>query len=200
MPLIGAGVGVEYDHPVVAVAVGDEQLVRLGIEHRVGGAAEACRVVAGRTSRRVADLQQEPALPGELQHLPIGLSVAADPDGASGIDVDAVLAGEPIVALAGFAPGLYEVALRIEFDDGRRKDATLRPGRRERCPSLVLCQGTRALDGPDMVVSVHSDAGDLTEYSVVWERLRTKWVNLYPWRVRGTNASAKRKRQEREDE
>jgi hypothetical protein len=57
----------------------------------------------------MADLQHELAAAGEFQDLAVLGAVAADPDEALGIDVDAVLVGRPLIALGGPAPALDNV-------------------------------------------------------------------------------------------
>ena len=69
MPLVLAGVGVEDDDAVVAVAVGDVELIGLGIDKHLGGQPEVLGVVAAFALAGLADLHQELAVLGELQHL-----------------------------------------------------------------------------------------------------------------------------------
>ena len=68
-PLERAGVGVEHDHAPVAVAVGDEELVRLRVHERVRRLVEVLRVGVALALPGTADLHDE--LPGlrELEDL-----------------------------------------------------------------------------------------------------------------------------------
>src|SRR6185369_939062 len=43
--LVASGLGVEHDHAMVAVAIGDEELTRGRIDHEVGGTVEVLRVL-----------------------------------------------------------------------------------------------------------------------------------------------------------
>src|SRR5208282_4595672 len=67
--LEGAGFGIEHDDALIAVAVGDVDLVRGFVHLYSGGAAQdvGARTVH-RVGRGLADLHQESALAGELQH------------------------------------------------------------------------------------------------------------------------------------
>ena len=95
-----AGVGVEHRHALVAVAVRHVGLVGLRIDPDLGDAAEILLIVAAGVLAGVADLQQELAVLGELQDVGVLLAVAADPDVALVVDVDAVVRLRPFVALA----------------------------------------------------------------------------------------------------
>ncbi len=46
MPLVLAGIGVEHDHAMIPVAVGDIQLIGLGIDERLGGQPQILDIVA----------------------------------------------------------------------------------------------------------------------------------------------------------
>ena len=120
VPLVLAGVGVEHDHAVVAVAVGDVQLVGLLVDEGLRRQPEIVDVVAALARLRLADLHQELPVLRELQHhvvverlraaglalvlLPVlsgrrlprrgrrrAAAVAADPDVALVVDSDAVV-------------------------------------------------------------------------------------------------------------
>ena len=134
VPLVLAGVGVEDDDAAVAVAVGHVDLVGLGVDADVGRAAQARGVVAAAQRAGAPDLQQERPVARELQDLPVTLPIAADPDVVEVVDEDAVLLVGPLVAVAGAAPGLDDVALLVELDDGRRRHAALRRRRVHAAP------------------------------------------------------------------
>ena len=181
--LVGAGIGVEDDDAAVAVAVGDVDLVGRRIDRDIGWAAQPRHVVARGTVRGVANLQHEAAVAGEFQHLPIIGAVAADPDEAFRIDIDAVLALEPVVALARAAPRAQHVAGRIELDHRWRRDAADAARRVQRGALLVGGQAAGALDDPDIVRGVDRNAGDLAENPVVRQRFRPERVHLHARRL-----------------
>ena len=124
VPLVFAGIGVEDDHPAVAVAVGDIQFVGLRVDERLGGQPQILGIVAALALIGLADLHQELAGLRELQNHAVvdrpaaaillssaasggrllAAAIAADPDVAFVVDVDAVIRGRPVVALAGAAP------------------------------------------------------------------------------------------------
>src|SRR5262245_11974698 len=108
-----AGVGVEHGDALVEIAVGDIGLVGLGIDPDFCDATEILQVVAALVAAELADLEEEFAFLGELQDVRVLLAVAADPDVAFVVDVDAVVGLRPLVALAGSAPRFGEVAVGV---------------------------------------------------------------------------------------
>ena len=102
-PLECAGVGVEDDDAVIAVAVGHEQLVAARQHPRIRGAMQVRGVGVTLALVALADLHDELAVERELQQCVVGhrlqardargrAVVAADPGEALVVDVDAVLA------------------------------------------------------------------------------------------------------------
>ncbi len=177
--LEGAAVGVVDDHAVVAVAVGQVHLVGLVVDVDLRDLAEdvGARAV-DRIARRMADLHQKAPALRELQDLPVGRAVPADPDVALGIDPDAVFARRPVIALTRSAPPVDQVAVRREFEDGRRRHAALRARRNLRRAGFVDRQRARSLQHPDVVVRVDRDAADLADEPVVRQLLRPGRIDL----------------------
>src|SRR6516225_2711983 len=99
-----AGIGVDHRDALVEIAVGDIGLVGLRIDPNLGGTAEILRVVAALVAAEMADLHQELAVLGEFEDLRVLLAVAADPDIALVVDMDAVIGRWPFIAVAGPAP------------------------------------------------------------------------------------------------
>ena len=122
----------------------------------------------------LAELFDEFAVGGELQHHAVALAVAAEPDKALVVDQDGVLLQRPVVAevVAGAAPRLHDVAGLVEHQHRRRRHAAFRARRIERCAFLVVGQRARPLKHPDVVLRVDGDAADLAEDPVVRQRLR----------------------------
>ena len=90
---------------LLQIAVGDVGLVGLRVDADLGDAAEVLGSLLPAFVAELADLQQELAVLGELQDVRVLLAVAADPDVALVVDVDAVVRLRPLVALARAAPG-----------------------------------------------------------------------------------------------
>ena len=67
MPLVLAGVGIEHDHAMVAIAIGDIQFIGLRIDERLRRQPQIVGVVAALALARLADLHQELAVLRELQ-------------------------------------------------------------------------------------------------------------------------------------
>ena len=178
MALVGAAVGVEHDHAMIEVSVGDVDLVGLGVDFGVGRLAQAGHVIAVGLIALLADLQHEFAVARELQILPVLLAVAADPDEALGIDAHAMLVLWPVVALARAAPGPHQLALRVELHDRRSRYAAFAGRRTERRGLLVVGEASGALDHPDMVLCIDRDAGRLTHDPVVGQGLRPGRIDL----------------------
>ena len=80
-----AGLRVEHDHAMVAVAVGDIQFIGLGIDKSLGGQPQILEVVAAFALARLADLHQEFSVLRELQDhiVVIGLESASAAASAS---------------------------------------------------------------------------------------------------------------------
>ena len=171
-----AGVRVEDDHPPVGVAVADVDLVGRGVDEDAGRLAEEAGAAAARgAAAELADLQQEVAFRGELEHVgvvgggPAGQVVGepaaeADPDVVPVVDVNAVRLGAPRVPVARPAPAVDDVAGRIEGDD--RRGAL-------RSPLAV-----RPVDDPHVVLRIGRHPDDVAEQPVVGERLRPEGVDL----------------------
>src|SRR6185436_4874856 len=96
--LVRAGVGVENDDATIAVAVGDEDFVRLRVHGDGGRPAQVFGAVAVDGDAALADLQQELSVARELQDLAVAGAVAGQPHFGLVVDRDAVLAaaGAPI--------------------------------------------------------------------------------------------------------
>jgi hypothetical protein len=62
-----SGPGAEDDHTMVAVAIGDDQLIRFPIDKELGGSLEIFDVIPAFARGRLADLQQEFAVLRELE-------------------------------------------------------------------------------------------------------------------------------------
>src|ERR1019366_6555119 len=107
-----------------------------------GRAAQAGHVVAGGAVRGVADLQDEAAVAGELQDLTVIRAVPTKPDEAVWIDMDPVLALEPVVTRACAAPGPRHVARGVELDHRRRGSL------------LMMEHADGALDDPDVISGI----------------------------------------------
>ena len=176
--LVGAGLAVVDDDAPVAVAVGDEELARSGVDLDVGGAVQVRGVVAALRLAGAADLQDEAAVERELQDLVVLRPVAGEPDEVLGVDVDAVLGLRPLVAGAGAAPVAQRGCPhgRRPAPAGRRRST----GRRRVAGGehLALLERGGAVDDPDVVAAVHGDARDLAEDPVVRQRLRPEGVDL----------------------
>ena len=121
-PLEGAGLGVEHGDAAVAVAVGHEQLVGRRMDLLVRGSVDVHRVGVALAPVPAADLHDERAVLRELHQLVVvdgrdpghavgGAVVAAQPDEALVVDVEAVLPLRPLVAVARTAPCPDEVAV-----------------------------------------------------------------------------------------
>jgi hypothetical protein len=115
---------IEHDDTLVAVAVGDEQLVGLAIDHHLGGPAEMLGVVRSARRAGLADPHHELAVARELEDVPASLDIVADPDEVVVVDMDAVPVVAPGIARAIAAPALHHLAVLIELDHRRRRHAT----------------------------------------------------------------------------
>jgi hypothetical protein len=163
---------------VVAVTVGDEQFVGRLVHPDVGGPVQVGRVVVALALVALADLHDELAVLRELQELIVGdrlevldavgrAVVAAEPDEALVVDVDAVFALRPLVPVPITAPRLDEVARRVEDDYGRRRQLRL----------FRLQQRARAVQHEHLILRVDRDARGIAEL-VLRRHLRPCLVDL----------------------
>ena len=171
MPAVLAGVGVEDRDAPVAVAVGDVDLVGLRIDVDLGRLSEIGEVVAPLALALRADLQQEPAVPGELENLRVVAAAARQPDVVQVVDEDAVLRLRPLVVVGRAAPGLDDVALLGELDDRRGRAAALGERRVGVGAPLLLVEAAGPVDDPDVVARVDRHAHHVAQGPVVRERL-----------------------------
>ena len=178
VPLVGAGLGIEHHHTAIGVAVRDVNFLGGGIDGNVGRRSEPVGRVTVGAGDRLADLQHELAVHGELEDLPVLVAAACGPDEIIVIDVDAVLGRRPIVALARPAPVLHQVAGLIEHQHRRGRHAAPHRRRTFLGRALALVERTRALHDPDIVEAVGADARDLAEQPVVRQRLRPERIDL----------------------
>ena len=146
VPLVGAGGGVEHDDAAVAVAVGDVDFVGVLVDRGLGGLAELRGVVGALARRDLADLHHELAVGGEFQDGVVVVGIAADPDEALLVDLDAVLAADPFIAFAGAAPGAQQIAVGVELEHRRRRHAAFR-ARRVSAPRPSRRRSASAGDG-----------------------------------------------------
>src|SRR5262249_43157304 len=126
-----------------------------------------------------ADLHQELALLGELQDLRIALAVAADPDVALVVHVDAVIGFRPLVALAGTAPRADQVAGLVENQYRGRGPAAFGNRRIQLQAALVVVQAARAaMYDPDVILLVDPEPYRPAHQPVIGQRLGPQGIAL----------------------
>ncbi|TMG76439.1 MAG: alpha/beta hydrolase, partial [Betaproteobacteria bacterium] len=172
-----ARVRIEHGHAMIAVAIGDKQFVGTGKHPHIRRLVQVLRVGVALALRAAADLHHEPAVLREFQQLVVpdglqpgelspGAIVAAQPDVALVVDMDAVLSFGPFVAARRSAPRLDEVARSIEHDDRRRG---------HRC--LIGRQRARTVQHPDVALRIDGDAGGISQLPL-WRHLRPGGIHL----------------------
>jgi hypothetical protein len=159
---------------LIAVTVGDVNLVGLGVELEVSDQTELAQIRARRQRPALAELFDEFAVGGELQHHAVALAVAGEPDEAFIVDQDGVFLQRPVVALIVTrpAPRLDQIAGLIEHQHRRRRHAALRARRRQRRALLIVGERARPLEYPDIVLGIDRHAADLAEDPIVRQRFR----------------------------
>ena len=144
------------------------------------------------------DLHQELAVLREFQDLIVVIkravfapAVAADPHIALVIDGDAVVRIRPIVALARAAPVADEVALLVELQNGRSRNAALRSGWLGGGVDFHRLVGVRAVNNPDVVLGIHGDPDGHALNPMVGKRLGPQRIDFEARRLdsRGRNSS-----------
>ena len=179
MALVGAGLRVEHDHAPIAVAVRDEDFVGPIVGEHVRRTIEPRGVTRTRALAAVvlADLVDEFSIRREVQDL-VAIVVAADPDGAVLVDVQAVLVRHPLVAVTRAAPVAQQISVDVELHDRRRRLAAFGLGRVLLRSLLVVDQRCRTMENPDVAVRGGRDPGHLPENPVFRERFRPERLGL----------------------
>jgi len=86
-----SGIGVDHRDTLVEIAVRDVGLVGVGIDPDLGDPSEILEIVAASIFAKPTDLHQKLAVFGELQDVRILLAIAADPNVALVINMDAMI-------------------------------------------------------------------------------------------------------------
>ena len=105
------------------------------------------------------------------------LVVAAQPDVVLTVDEDAVLVAWPIVSRTGAAPALHEVAVLIELEHRRGREAALGYRRIQVRAAFVVRERARTLIHPDVIMRVDGDPADLAEDPFVGQRFGPEWID-----------------------
>src|SRR5258705_8034281 len=113
----------------------------------------------------------------ELQNMPVGRRAAADPDVSILIDVNSMLILWPVKSLARPTPGMEQLPLLVELQHRRCRNATNGTRGSKRSANFVGRVRTGALQNPDMVLTVHSQAADLPYDPVVRQLLRPERIH-----------------------
>ena len=187
-----AGVRIEHDHAVIAVAIGDVQLVRRLMDPDVSGAMHVARVgvalLALLSPMRIASLPSPVSFRiwiviDRLQFGDAvgGAVVAGDRHKAFRVDVDAVLTLGPLRAGVLTAPALDERAGGVEHHHRRR-------GRRR----LAWLQRARAMQQPDVVLAVDREARGVAKLPLR-RYLRPRLVHLELGKVAAFSMARRRR-------
>ena len=183
MTLVGARRGIEYDHALVDVAVGNEQLIGLGLDVEIRRPAQVRRVVASLVHARLADRHHVLAVLRELHD--VHAVARAHPHKAVMVDVDAVLLTEPGVTGAGPTPRLHEFPFCVQFEHGRRREAAIGNGRFGRRADLLLREARRHVNNPEVIAVVDEQPADVPPGPVVGQRRRPAGVDHVNWQSLG---------------
>src|SRR6185437_2131442 len=138
----------------------------------------SCSIGAAGRRTGLADLQHEFSVLGKFQHLAVVVAIAAEPDEALVIDIDAMLVLEPVIALARATPGAQHVPFLVKFDHRRRRHAAFGAWWNERRRLFIIGERARALDDPDVVLRIDRYACSLPHDPVVGERFGPRSVDL----------------------
>ena len=174
--LEGAGLGIDHPDAPVAISVGDERFVRLRVDEHFRGLVRVLRVLVAAADVAAANLLDELPRGRELQdHVVVARRHvrprpridAGNPDAIVGIDENAVLRVGPVVAVAGPAPRLEELSVRVELDHrGRGVGALLRRS------------SAGPMQHPHMVAAIDGHPGRNAHHPVVREPGRPRGIHL----------------------
>ena len=160
MAEVGSGLAVEDHDAAILIAVGDEDLVVLGIHPDAGGAAEKLGVAAAGVFVVAADRHHEVAGARELHHAVV--PVGAHPHVVVVVDEDAVRVAREFghVLRRGVAPPLDEIPLGIELGHDRGRDAAGAERRVLHGGRLLRRERFRDVRDPDVIARVDEHARD----------------------------------------
>ena len=99
----------------------------------------------------LADLQQEVAGAGELQHMRVSTTITTDPDVVHVVEGDTVVGIGPVITLTWAAPVADQVAFLIELKDRRCRKAAFRRLRRVERRWHLVGPEVAAMHNPDVV-------------------------------------------------
>src|SRR6267154_3033924 len=169
--------GIEHNDAPIQVSVADVDLMSLFVHLDSSRTLEHGRIsIVHRRGRRMANLQYEFPVVGELDRLPVFGPIPGDPDVADLVHENTVLGSRPVIAVTWAAPRFDQVALAIEFQHWRRRGAT--HGYLFVQAKVILDVRRRALQDPDMIVLVHRYPANLPHDPVVGQRFWPSGVDL----------------------
>ena len=178
MAQVLAGGAVHDDHATVAITVGDERFVGLGIDPDARGAAEQLLVGAAANLVELADGEHKLAGARELHHAV--MRVAADPHEVVVIDKDAVRVLRELRHVLGgrIAPALNELTLLVELEDHGCRCAAGAHGRLLHLVELFFGQGLGQVGDPDVLLGVDEHASHGAENPVIRQFKRPRGIDL----------------------
>ena len=188
------GFRVEHGDAFVQIPVGDERFRAAVIERHFGDSSEVFLVVAVTHERRLVvgrarvtagvgfpELFDELSVAREFQDVGVAPAVAADPNVVHRIDGDPMIRLRPVVALAGTAPVVDEVALWVELEDVRCRHATLsRPRRIGRGVDLIRAQRALSMDDENVVPGIDRDPDGRPHHPMIGQRFGPKRIHFEP--------------------
>ena len=185
--LEGARFRIENHDPFIHVAVSDVNFVSGIVDFDSGGAAENRGVlIIFRSSRRMANFQQQFPFACKFQDLAIVGACAADPNVSLLVDTNSVFGLGPVRDKTWAAPRPQHFSLRIKFQYRRRGYATLRT-RRSLCRSqFVFGERSRTVQDPDVILGIDGEATDLPDDPIVGKLLRPPRIHFVIWRFLGS--------------
>src|SRR5262245_5584824 len=158
VPFVCARVGVKDNHPTVKVTISHKKFVRLTVDEQTGRASEVLRIVTALILSGMADLKNELSLVRKLENLVVLFRVSAQPHIILIVDENPVPRGRPLVVFRRSrlraAPGLEELAIRIELEDRRRRNTAFGLRRIERRSLFSVRDCGGPVEYPEIVVAV----------------------------------------------
>ena len=190
VPQVLAGCAVEYDHSPIAIAVRDVGFVGLRVDPDARWTSEQRGIAAASGLLVLPERHQPLAVARELHDaVPV---VAADPDVILMIDEDAVRLARPLgeIVHRPLTPTLHQLALLVEFEDGRCRLTAGAHRRRLLFVELFFGQRLRQVRHPHVLLRIHEDAGDRAHDPVVRHLERPGRVDLERGHARRLTADA----------
>ena len=178
-----AGVQVQHSHSLVSVAISEENLVVRAVDRDFRDLAKECSAVTVWLLARHTVFSNKLSVASENQYVRVSTAIATDPHIPVGCDCYTMVRCWPGEFIARTAPGINQVAGRVEFENRGSWCAALADANLESNFSCAAEHGVLiTMYYKHMVTGVNFDADGTADNPLVGQWLWPERVNLKNWR------------------